>query len=226
MRTQFRCAVVTATVALVIVGAVGRASANHLSFSSRFFRIVWVPMTLRGTENFGELIEVSCSVTFEGSLHNISIAKVAGNLIGYITRAIAGGPCAKGRLYMLNGSEVLPGGARATNTLPWHLRYRAYEGTLPFITEVHVEINNAKILLAYAEELRDTCLYRSEETTFPLEGFINRNETGRLISLTLNESFIKESAGELTCPGMIAVAEVPGSLTVLNTQTSIVLTLI
>jgi len=83
---------------LVAVGAaallsvcVSTATAGRLSTSSPTFRSTFRELRLRlpfGTTN--------CPVTLEGTLHSSTLAKVAGSLIGYITRASVANVCTSG----------------------------------------------------------------------------------------------------------------------------------
>jgi hypothetical protein len=60
----------------------------------------------------------------EGTFHSNTIAKVANSLIGYITRATFNTP----------GCVQEEGSTRALvlqETLPWHIRYSGFIGTLP-----------------------------------------------------------------------------------------------
>jgi hypothetical protein len=58
------------------------------------------------------------------------MAKVAGSLIGYITRADLG-ICQAGTATVL------------TSTLPWHVRYSGFRGTLPEINRIFTHIIGA-----------------------------------------------------------------------------------
>ncbi|MGN6189052.1 MAG: hypothetical protein ACTHOE_09145 [Conexibacter sp.] len=98
---------------------VSTASAARLESSSQTLRTAFT--SARFTETFGSTTD--CEVTLEGSLHSRTIQKVAGTLIGYIERA-ALGRCAAGTATIL------------TETLPWHLRYLSFAGTLPSINRL------------------------------------------------------------------------------------------
>ncbi len=112
-----------ALAATAILGAlVGTASANNLSTNEQGFRIVWTELNL--TEAiFG--IGVHCPVTLEGSFHTPTIRKVIGSLIGYVTRAAVRNEACRG-----GHATVL------TETLPWHVTYEGFTGTLPRITSI------------------------------------------------------------------------------------------
>src|SRR5215216_5131223 len=108
----------TTLIALGMLAAfVGTANARSLSTSSQTFRAGFDRL------DFISAFSLECPATLEGSLHSRTIAKVAGNLIGYITRAVLG-RCIKGSATILTAS------------LPWHVRYVGFEGTLPAIARL------------------------------------------------------------------------------------------
>ena len=116
-------ALVAATLMLV---AVSNASANRLSMSSRTFRITWASLEFENNINSNT---VRCPVTLEGSYHSATFTKTTGALIGYITRASLNGPgCTGGRATVL------------TESLPWHLRYKSFSGTLPSISGIEEDV--------------------------------------------------------------------------------------
>lgn len=103
--------------ALLLALATASATAGRLSTSNDRFRIVWTSLTFgRGPSG-----QVQCSVTMEGSFHSATLRKSVGALVGSITRATF--PCVE-----LNQSS-----------LPWHLRYRGFIGTLPSISGVRYD---------------------------------------------------------------------------------------
>ena len=110
------------TAALLLAACVTSASANRLSFSERTFRITWAPMTF--IYELAEGRRANCNLTLEGSFHNSTFAKVPNSLIGYVTRA-AIAPCLV---------TVL------RETLPWHVLYGSFSGTLPTISSIHIRI--------------------------------------------------------------------------------------
>jgi len=112
--------------ASVLLGAlVSTASARNFSVSNQNISSMWrsVEFALPGATT-------RCQVTLEGSLHTRTMPKVIGSLIGYITKA-ALGPCADGTATILSA------------TLPWHVRYSGFVGTLPIITSITVHVINA-----------------------------------------------------------------------------------
>jgi hypothetical protein len=119
--------------ATIVLGAfVSTASARNLSISTQFIRTAFT--SVRFSEPFGG--RTDCAVTLEGSLHTRTIAKVAGTLIGYITRADLG-TCATGTATILR------------ETLPWHVRYLAFAGTLPNITRLIINVIGASFRVRF-----------------------------------------------------------------------------
>jgi hypothetical protein len=197
MRTgKLLLATVTAVAALCAL--VGIASANRLRTSSTTARATFPRAEFSG--GFGT---TGCSLTLEGTLHSASITKTAGLLIGYITRASIG-PCPSGSASIL------------TATLPWHLRYESFTGTLPNITSVRMT------LIGMAFSLRETfgisCLTASTATE-PATGTFN-SSSGVLSSVTLGGSIAT------TCGARGTLGGTSSSLTVAASTTRITVTLI
>jgi hypothetical protein len=116
----------SAAVAIVVMALnVTTATARTLSIGpSQSFRETFNDLELRTLE-----IRDDCRLTLEGSLHARTMAKVAGSLIGYITR-VRTGQCTVGTTLL-------------TETLPWHVRYESFSGTLPNITLLVVRFRYA-----------------------------------------------------------------------------------
>lgn len=110
------CFAATVTAALCLFAGV--ATARRFSISSISFRSAWEQMTFRGGVN-----SVRCDVTMEGTLHERNVTKMAFSLIGYVTRATT--------QECMGGSVFFP-----PETLPWHVQYSSFTGTLPIITLV------------------------------------------------------------------------------------------
>jgi len=103
--------------ATVLLGAlVSSASARNLSSSSQTNTALWRRMDFAG--GFGT---IECEVRISGSLHTRTFTKTVGSLIGYITEGTV--------LRCARGSATIN---RAS--MPWHVRYRSFGGTLPIIT--------------------------------------------------------------------------------------------
>ena len=90
--------------------------------------------TFRGTWGTvsweGLFSPVRCTLTLEGSFHSAFISKVINALVGYVSAGRIG-TCAQGAATVL------------TETLPWHVRYRSFTGTLPAITNLGFTVTGA-----------------------------------------------------------------------------------
>jgi len=149
--------------ATVVLGALaGTASARIFSLvnTNTGIRATWSAMDF-ASPSAG--VTVRCPVTLEGSLHSRTIAKVANSLIGYITRAIVAGtrpPCSGGTARVL------------TETLPWHVTYQGFAGTLPRITSIRTTVvRPAFQVTAPFFGFEVTCTYRQNNVngTFNVE---------------------------------------------------------
>lgn len=198
--------VVGATVMMAAV--VGSASARNLSTSSQTLRATWREMVF--TSSTGS--RVICPVTLEGSLHSRTIAKVPYTLIGYITRADLGTPCT--------------GGTATINreTLPWHVKYESFGGTLPNISFVRALIVRATFRVRL--ESGFTCSFTTTDAQHA-SGRFNREAGGALTSAEVGPSDITSTEG---CAfGFRTTGRLTGnttSLTVLNSASRITVTLI
>lgn len=161
MRKHTKLLVAGITAALLMGLGVASASARSFSTTESAFRVTW-----RSLEFTASIFEIRCPVTLEGSFHGSTITKAPKGLIGYITRAVVNNTaCTGGRATVL------------TETLPWHIRYDSFAGTLPNITSIRVLLSNASFQIAARTIFGDiTCLARSEPSR-PAEGRITRNVT-------------------------------------------------
>lgn len=124
--------------------ACSSASAIRLALGEPTFRAVWTParFTFSG-------ITIGCNVTLEGSFHSTSIAKVERALIGFISRASVNS-CTAGTMSVL------------TETLPWHVQYGSFGGTLPNISTLTTRIVGMSASWTF---IGLTCLGRTEANT-------------------------------------------------------------
>ncbi|HEV7774718.1 MAG TPA: hypothetical protein VGO48_15665 [Conexibacter sp.] len=105
--------------ATVLLGAlVSSASAGRLSHSANTLNATYARMDFRG--GLGTL---ECEVILNNTLHTRTITKTRLLLMGYITAANVN-RCARGSATLLR------------ETLPWHVRYDSFAGTLPNITSI------------------------------------------------------------------------------------------
>ena len=154
-RCKLLLAMLGATALMCVV--VCSASARSFSISNLSWRTIYYPFLpeeRRREPEQREQWEISgpefvtyrCRLTLEGSFHARSIAKVAESLIGYVNRATLG-ECP------INDTRVL------RETLPWHIRYRSFSGTLPNI------VGFTTAIIGFAMSIREPfaarCLGRS-----------------------------------------------------------------
>ena len=162
-----------ASAAIMLSALASAASANHLSTSTRTARATWTAMEF--IEPFGQTVR--CPVTLEGTLHSATISKTPELLVGFITRATVGtNSCSGGSATVLQ------------ETLPWHLRYAGFTGTLPNMTAVIINT------IGSAFRVRGpfgTCLFTST-TTQPTRGTYSLNTshavTGVAVSGTITSN--------------------------------------
>lgn len=194
-------AVASATVLLAAL--VSTASARTFSTTSQTLRSTF--REVKFNLPFGDTI---CQVTLEGSLHSRTIAKVGGALIGYITRAELG-PCSSFAFTILR------------ETLPWHVRYVGFAGTLPNITAMRTNV------IGWSERMREpqgvACLWRSTATE-PVIITYNRDTVTRELTTSEIGGSIRTGFECFEISGTYSSDR--GPLTVLGAATRITVTLI
>jgi len=189
--------------ATVLLGAfVSTASARNISTSNQFLRATFREVNFRLP-----FFTTRCQVTLEGSLHSRTIAKVVGSLIGYMTSARLG-PCSSGSATIL------------TETLPWHVRYAGFAGTLPAITSIRVNVINSSFRIR--EPFGITCLARSTATE-PAIGTFNREAGGALTTAEIGGT-IRTGPECFEEPGSFTSDR--GPVTLLNSTARVTVTLI
>jgi hypothetical protein len=114
--------------AMVLAFAVGTAAARRIQVSEQRFYVIWSSLEFE----FGTGSAISCPVTLLGSFHSRTMAKVSGQLIGYVTHVDVGEPSCSMRALR--------------ETLPWHVQYNSFAGALPAITRVRVALINTGFL--------------------------------------------------------------------------------
>ncbi|HZV74773.1 MAG TPA: hypothetical protein VFF79_13745 [Conexibacter sp.] len=214
MRTHTKLALAALTATLVMALAVGSASANRFSVSNQQFRVVWNPLNFI-VEFTG--IRVACIVTLEGSFHSRVIAKTIGALVGYVSRAIAGG-CTEASATIL------------TATLPWHLTYEGFSGRLPNITRIRLLLRR----MAYIQQIFGglvECLYADagNNQTENAAGELELTAAGSANTLTTDPAirlpFVRGSGLTENCPAREGLVGT-GQVTLLGNTTRITVTLI
>jgi hypothetical protein len=145
--------------------AAGTAHARNLSIrgAERGIRFTWRGFRVSMVEsNVGFATE--CPVTMEGSFHSTSMPKINRWLVGYVNRARVAEASCRGIIgpEEMHGGEAYPVKMQfLTESLPWHLRYASFAGTLPGITSVRIELIGPAIRV-YELPSGVACLYRSE----------------------------------------------------------------
>ena len=131
MRLYTKLFVGTLAATALSASLVASASAGRIFLSNRNFRTVYAPLQFAA-----ESQTISCNATMEGTFHSSTIVKVVGSLIGYVNRATVDTP---------NCSDNSGGSARALiqqASLPWHIQYVGFIGTLPSV-RIRDQIINA-----------------------------------------------------------------------------------
>ncbi|HKG03466.1 MAG TPA: hypothetical protein VKB03_09805 [Conexibacter sp.] len=179
----------------------GAANAARLELpAGERFRVTWGPI------EFAPPIgaTVRCNMTIEGSFHTRTIVKTLGSLIGQISRATMSG-CA---------------GTVLAETLPWHVTYGGFAGTLPNITSITTSVVGAAMSLANEW---GTCLFRTSSArpmrligdTAAWEEELELESTGFIVpTLRVDESARIPLTGGF-CSGSEGSARGRGSVTVL-----------
>jgi len=169
---------------LVVVGAsvllaalVGAASAGRLSTTSLAVSATWRSLNYRGG-----LGTVECEVIVNGSFHERTIAKTNGALSGFITAA--------------NITRCPRGGATVLReTLPWHVQYSSFAGTLPSIGSIQARLIGLS--------------FRISEPVFGV-GCLSRSTTGEPAFVTFNRNTATGVVSSATASGSIRCGEVNG----------------
>ena len=207
--THIALAALLSTAALGLI--VGTATAGRLSVSNQNFRATWTSLEFETASRLGRVL---CPTTFEGSFHNGTIVKTLGNLVGYITRAAMGGPetCIGGETTIL------------TETLPWHITYNGFNGTLPTITGTKFNLIRVAFVVHIASA-NTTCLAASTAER-PMRGTVNINGSGEALTLTPERSAQIPLTGGICALTRGVMLEDPGTVTVLGSASVITVTLI
>jgi len=190
--------------AAVLMAALGStATARNLSTSSQTLRAQFREIRF----NFPNA-STTCAVTIDGSFHNRTIAKVPGTLSGFITRVTLGA-CAVGTATVLTGS------------LPWHVRYQSFTGTLPNITSIIAHVVGAA--LRVREIGGTTCLAVTSAAEPGIITMARETVTGAVTSVELTGTVL--SGAECLGVGGGFVSD-RAPVTVSNSTTRITISLI
>jgi len=168
-------AVVGATV--LLGGLVSSASARNLSVSEQRATALWTRWNFSG--GFGT---IECEVKLSRSFHTRTFTKTVNSLIGYVTEGTIL-RCTRGGITINQAS------------LPWHLRYRSFTGTLPAITGRSETVTGAE--------------WTIREPTFGVTCTVRRESSSMIVSYTLSGGTITSAAlsGESPCGGFTGRTE-------------------
>ncbi len=225
MRTSVKLCFTALTAAILLASAVATSSAGRLEVSNQNFRVVWSSL------EFSAGVSIRCKVTLEGTFHSRTIQKIREALIGYITRAIVHTEsCTNGRAWIDNGVDNAPLGILA-NTLPWHVTYESFEGTLPTITAFNILLRGARFVIR-ARGFFGECIGRYGTATDNITGKAARDAGGGIRELRpvegRNVAHQVNELGEEVCPGegRLGSQAGDGRVTLLGTATVISIRLI
>jgi hypothetical protein len=187
------------------------AAAQRLESSNSSVRATFPELTL-GTGATEEEPKIICPLTLEGSFHSTVISKEPERLIGYVTRAIINeGRC---RSSGVEGVTILP------ETLPWHIRYESFAGSLPAITRINQRVILASFRFRGAGVF---CLYKSTVVS-PVRGYVTLNSATprQITSLTANEAAgLPRFEGSFICP-VQGIFTGSGQVRVLGSSTNLI----
>lgn len=204
-RIQLLLTALTATI--ILATTVSTATAGRFSISNNAVRAAWA--NLEFSNSFTEGV-IRCPVTLEGSFHGRTINKIRGILVGYISRAaVSNDTCTGGHATITQAS------------LPWHLTYQAFTGTLPSITGVVVNLIRGGFT---TESPGATCTATSSIAN-PARGTVLVGAGGAVTGLRADETASIPLTGGL-CPLISGFFRGVASVTLLGTNNSISITLI
>ncbi len=197
MRTRTMRAAGAVGAALLLAVFVGSATAGNFSVSNRSIRATWTAL-----EFSGGAVTIRCPVTLEGSFHSATLRKVAGALIGYISRGSVQRPCVNGFAWLFSEepNEVLGGTFRGS--MPWHFTYSSFRGVLPTPVGITLSLTGmrfeVRVLVLGVNVL---CEYLTGPSNGgALSGTLNISGTGNVSGFTFDETRrITSEAGGL-CP--------------------------
>lgn len=195
----------------MLAAVVGSAAAGRLSVSNKNFRITWQNLLFANTVTSGS---VKCPVTLEGSFHSQTIRKVARALVGYITRAaVSSLPCTGGTVTVNQ------------ETLPWHLTYEGFIGTLPRIEGIRLLlVRDSWIINSEGNSCR-----RTTTTENPASVIANVGGSGQVTGLRADETRkipLVNGPGGVFCGLGQGLQSGTGAVTLLGTNNAISIRLI
>jgi len=172
MKFHQRLLLCAAMTVLFLGLAIASASAGRFSYSDTGFRQTFRTISIEANNQIG----VQCEATFEGAFHASTWRKVTGSLVGLI-RVARLNNCIEGSAN--SGATVL------SETLPWHIQYEGFEGTLPNITSLRFNEVGVSVIARFRSPFgTQVCLIRST-TARPLRAIWRRSGNGEIPSGSL-----------------------------------------
>ncbi len=222
MRISARLALAALAASVLLAAGVSTASAGRLSVSSQSFRVTWRTLEFITPES----VLAQCPVTLEGSFHSRTFAKVARTLVGAITAGrTKREACTNGIIAIFNGVESY-NGTVPQNSLPWHVTYESFAGTLPNIDAVRFLLS--RFLIGIRENV-GWCTGRFGTTEDNITLSAAREAGGGITLLTPLEgrdiaTLLRRDAG-FVCPATGRIRG-EGTFTVLASTARVTVTLI
>jgi hypothetical protein len=168
-----RKAIVAALIAVVALAVASAGATASRSISANPGGSI--TGTSAGTLTFAEGgLEVQSHVTLVGSLHRV-IPKIIGWLAGLIRSCRSD----RGTANVF----VLPVNILCELTLPWHVRYNGFTGTLPRIATIRLIVLNATFLLHEFTVNTLVCLFRVDQLAHA-----DVNAAGEITTITIDPS--------------------------------------
>jgi hypothetical protein len=208
MRTSARLGVAALLAATTLAAALGTASARNLEISAQGILSSWSRLELQTSA-----ATVRCPITLDGSFHSRTIPKTVNLLVGAITEVrIKEANCTNGSASINNA------------TLPWHIVYTGFTGTLPAIISVRPAVERFRFTTTL---LGIPCAYGA--ATDRIVGAANLNAAGEVTELSpvAGSNIVNiiegRNPGELFgCPrtGSMAANASDGIVNVLNNWTT------
>jgi hypothetical protein len=191
--------------ALLLAAATSTATARILSVSNQNIRATWASL------EFVSLVTIRCRMTLEGSFHSRTIAKVARQLIGSITRFLFDTEnCTNGR------------GRPRTELLPGHITYEGFRGILPRIDTVYLLLSRIRFQIIASPCTGD---YGTAATNFTLEASVEEGRGITELRPVASRNIVQRHSGTAFCPASGTFGGT-GSLMLLGNTTKISVLLI
>jgi hypothetical protein len=169
MKPRHRALLKGAVLAVMLCACAASASATRFAFRNELrtnsWRATWSEITFTGGFGTGR-----CALTLEGSFHTLTITKTRSSLVGFVNAASVSGCTFSGTVLR--------------ETLPWHLQYESFSGTLPNISSVQLKIIGFDFRIT-EPNFGISCLFRSTEA-LPLIETLTREASGVIRSATLS----------------------------------------